>query len=379
MTVASSNRLWGHPGRELARIESSRVLRSADAYLSEPPKTITSEPESRSPGGLHDYYSEGDYWWPDPAHPSGPYLRRDGQSNPANFVAHRQLLIRFSIHVPALTAAWILTGKDRYAEHAIAHLHAWLVDPRTKMNPNLEFAQAIHGIATGRSIGIIDTVHLAEVARAAWILKRKGRIGEIGIEAWFTEYLQWLTSSERGQAERGEKNNHGSCWLLQAAAFASCIGDMTIVEHCRQRFREVAIPGQIAQDGSFPLELARTKPYSYSLFNLDALCMIAQILSNGSGNHDKSNLWNFRLPDGRGLEAACRFMFPYIQDKRSWPFPHDVEYFDDLPVRQPGLLFAGLAYRQQSYLQLWERLDGEPVVAEVIRNHPIRQPLLWLH
>jgi len=72
-------------------------------------------------------------------------------------------------------------------------------------------------------------------------------------------------------------------------------------------------------------------------------------------------------------------MFPYIQDKRSWPFPHDVEYFDDLPVRQPGLLFAGLAYRQQSYLQLWERLDGEPVVAEVIRNHPIRQPLLWLH
>lgn len=50
----------------------------------------------------------------------------------------------------------------------------------------------------------------------------------------------------------------------------------------------------------------------------------------------------------------------------------------DLPVRQPSLLFAGLAYRKPEYLSLWERLEPDPAVPEIIRNHPIRQPVLWM-
>jgi len=367
---------WDDPYAAVAHIERRWVLPAAEAYLQEKPQTITSVRASRSAGGLHDYFSEGDYWWPNPKDPSGPYIRRDGESNPANFVVHRDLLIRLSVRMPALTTAWRLTGRRQFADHAMEHLHAWFVDPTTRMNPNLEYAQAIHGVDTGRSIGIIDTVHLVEVAQAAQVLAREQAIDaavEAGTKHWFREYLAWLTTSDRGQQERDAKNNHGSCWLLQAAQFATCTGRQDVREDCRDRFRRTLVPGQIAANGSFPLELARTKPYSYSLFDLDILGMNARVLSDAH-----NNLWTWRSPEGRGLEAAFHFMVPYMANKGAWPYRHDVEYFNDLPVRQPSLLFAGLAYQQPSYLSLWQRLDPQPNVPEVIRNHPVRQPLLWM-
>jgi hypothetical protein len=38
------------------------------------------------------------------------------------------------------------------------------------MNPHLRYAQAIQGRVTGRGVGIIDTLHLVEVARAIEVL-----------------------------------------------------------------------------------------------------------------------------------------------------------------------------------------------------------------
>ncbi|HTV03763.1 MAG TPA: alginate lyase family protein [Acidobacteriaceae bacterium] len=376
--LAAASRLgpWNHPYAELSHVERARVLSAAQEYLHQQPRTITSVPAPRSAGGLHDYYSEGDYWWPNPANPSGPYIRRDGESNPANFIAHRELLIRLSIQMPALTAAWLLTQRRDYADHAIAHLRAWFVNPATRMNPNLEYAQAIQGINTGRSIGIIDTVHLVEVAQAAIVLNRFGMLtgpAQEGTRAWFTSYLKWLTTSQRGHQERDKRNNHGSCWLLQASGFATYTGNYQVREQCRTRLTTILFPNQIAADGSFPLELARTKPYSYSLFNLDILGMSAHILTTPA-----DNLWTFTLPGGRGLQACFRFMAPYIRNKKSWPFRHDVQYFNDLPVRQPSLLFAGFAYQQPGYLALWQSLNPDPTVPEIIRNHPIRQPLVWI-
>ena len=141
----------------------------------------------------------------------------------------------------------------------------------------------------------------------------------------------------------------------------------------RDRLKSTLLPTQLASDGSFPLELARTKPYGYSLFNLDVFGMLAQVLSTAS-----ENFFEYKLPDGRGLERCFRFMAPFIANRDSWPYRHDVQYFADLPVRQPSLLFAGLAYRREEYLALWKHLGPDPTVPEVIRNHPVRQPLLWL-
>jgi hypothetical protein len=360
---------------DVAQLDRARVLEAAKADLAQAPLTITAFPAPRSSGGLHDFFSEGDYWWPDPAHPGGPYIQRDGMSNPDNFVEHRRVLLRFSVQVPALVAAWKLTGDKRYAEHAAAHLRAWFIDPRTRLNPNLQYAQAIFGRSTGRGIGIIDTLHLVEVARAIEVLETGDTLSKperAQIAQWFTDYLQWLTHSKNGQDERDAKNNHGTCWLLQVAAFAHLTGDETLLAYARERFKTVLLPTQLAGDGSLPLELKRTKPYGYALFDLEALASLCEVLSTPA-----DNLWTYATPDGRGMGKATAWMFPYMRNKASWPLKPDVMYDKEWPMRQASLLFAGRALHRPEYLALWQTLPADSSVEEVVRNFFIRQPVLW--
>jgi hypothetical protein len=361
--------------RLVARTDRERILRAAREYVDQKPVTITAFPTDRSAGGLHDYSSQADYFWPNPKDPSGPYVNRDGQSNPDNFDGHRKAMIALAKQMPALTAAWILSGERRYAERACDHLTAWFVNPETRMNPNLQYAQAVKGVSTGRSFGIIDTLHLVEVARAASLVAAEGMKASdrAAMLDWFARYLDWLSTSELGKAERDTKNNHAICWALQAAEFARLVGHEGARREVYRRYREILLPDQEAMDGSFPKELARTKPYSYSIFNFDVMAGLCQSLMGLVPDAPR-----FALGDGRGLGKAAEYIYPYIEDKSAWKWAKDVEHFDALPVRSPGLLFAGLALKDQRYLELWKRLNPDPTDKEIVRNYPIRQPLLWV-
>ena len=242
-------------GLDLKQLEHERVLKSAAGFLNNEPITVTAAVCPRSAGGPHDFYSEGDYWWPNPNDPEGPYIQRDGMTNPENFVEHRHAMIRFSIHVGTLTCAYKLTGESKFSDAAIKHLRAWFVDDSTKMNPNLQYAQAIKGITKGRGIGIIDTVHLVEVARSAQILEQAGILKGTdlaGVKKWFADYLHWLITHANGLDEMKAKNNHGTCFVMQEAAFAAFTGDQERLAECRKRFKEILLPKQMAADGSFP-------------------------------------------------------------------------------------------------------------------------------
>jgi hypothetical protein len=363
-------------GFDIKQIERERMLKAADEHVADAPITITASHSPRSAGGQHDFFSEGDYWWPDPMNPDGPYIQRDGMTNPDNFVEHRHAMIRFSIDVASLTSAYRLTGEQKYADAAIKQLRAWFVDDATRMNPNLQYAQAIKGRFTGRGIGIIDTVHLIEVARSAQILEKAGQLkGDdlAAVKKWFADYLEWMTTSKNGQEEMNAANNHGTCWYMQAAAFASLTGDEPKLAEYRRHYKEVLLPKQMAADGSFPQELRRTKPYGYSLFNADAMATLCHILSTPG-----DNLWEFSTGDGRNMRKGIEYIFPYIQDKSTWPHKHDVMFWEFWPVRSPILLFGGLGYHEPKYLDLWKTLDANPTNEEVIRNLPIRHPVLWV-
>lgn len=383
---SNTGEAFTHTAAWVAGVDHARVLAAAEQYVLRPIQTITSFPSSRSPGGLHDFFSEADYFWPNPKDPNGPYKERDGQSNPTNFLDHRKAMMRLSIEMPALTAAWLLLHRDRsqhepaarYAQHAGDHLRAWFVNAATRMTPNLEFAQGVrNGGPTGRSYGIIDTLHLVEVARAASLLMPAvfSKAEQQAVQTWFRDYLHWLKSSEKGMKERDSTNNHAVCWALQAAEFARLTGDDATREEVRTQFRTVLLPMQMGANGGFPRELARTKPYGYSIFNFDVMAGLCQSLEDGKAADD---LFRFTLDDGRGICKAASFLYPYLEDKSRWPYAHDVEHFDSWPVRSPGLLFCGVRCRRPEYLALWRRLNPDPTDAEIIRNFPIRQPVLWV-
>ncbi len=359
----------------LEKLETDFILKSAGKLLNELPQTVTTAKCERSAGGVNDYYSEGDYWWPDPKNPEGPYIQRDGESNPGNFVAHREAVFRLSDIVGTLTSAYLLTNDPKYVLAVETHLSAWFIFPGTRMNPDMLYSQAIKGRFTGRSIGLIDAIHFIEVARSVKILHDSKVINDqvyVGVKLWFGQFLDWMFTHPYGVEEMNAKNNHGTCWVMMAAAFADLTDDSAKLEFCRARFKEVLLPRQMALDGSFPLEIKRTKPYGYSLFNLDAMSAICKILSTST-----DDLWHFTMSDGRNMVKAIEFMVPFVADKTAWPFPKDIMYWDEWPVRQPFLLFGAQAFYEQKYLKLYLSLKRDLSVYEVIRNVPIRHPLLW--
>ncbi|MEO0340031.1 MAG: alginate lyase family protein, partial [Bacteroidota bacterium] len=158
--------------------DKETIIQQAEQYLNQPPVPVTNFRAERSEGGPNDFYSEGDYWWPSPEDPDGPYIRRDGQSNPDNFNAHREAMWDLSRWVAALVAAYKVTQEEAYADQALLHLSAWFINQDTRMNPSLLYAQAIKGRVTGRGIGIIDTIHLIEVAQSIRVLHQMGYLSE---------------------------------------------------------------------------------------------------------------------------------------------------------------------------------------------------------
>lgn len=347
---------------------------TADAYLSKSPIAITSTVSSRSAGGPHDFYSEGDYWWPDPENPNGAYIRRDGKTNPDNFVAHRHAMVDLSKAVSALVAAYKDTGDRKYATKAMQYLRTWFLDPQTSMTPHLLYAQAISGKVTGRGIGIIDTIHLIEVAKAIEVLRHLGYLaGEelVGLTGWFDQYLTWMTTHEYGLDEQMHGNNHSTWYAAQVAAFAALTGRETEMELARQRFKAL-LPAQMNEEGGFIDELKRTKPYIYELFHLEGYAILAEIASSPT-----DNLWAY-TENGRSLKKGWDFMLPYLEDKASWPYPPDVQNFDEVPLQTVGLLLAARAYDSKRMMKVWSSLSPEQNSPEIERNFPVRRTGLWV-
>jgi hypothetical protein len=238
------------------------------------------------------------------------------------------------------------------------------------------YGQAIRGKNTGRGIGIIDTIHLMEVAQGIIVMENAKCFDKALLEAiqsWFRQYLQWLLTHKYGNDEMNTKNNHSTCWAMQVASFARLTGDEKILDLCRKRYEEILLPGQMAADGSFPLELARTKPYGYSIFDLDAMSMLCLILTD-----EKHNMFDFQTSDGKSLKKGIEYLYPFVADKGKWTFSHDVLYWDQWPVAQPFLLVGAYEFGNREWFETWKRLEHYPTVSEVIRNLPVRNPIIWM-
>ena len=357
---------------EIIALEKDDVINKANGLLKKEPVTVTASSCPRSAGGKHDYYSEGPYWWPDPKNPDGPYIRKDGLKNPQLFSSHESALQKMATTVSTLTSAYLLTGEEKYARAVLPHLMAWFVDTTTMMNPNLLYAQALLGINNGRGAGVLDGATLIDVARCVQILERSKFVNPEDISKfkhWFRKLMDWITTHPNGIHEMNAKNNHGSWWNAQVAAYASLVGDNKMLQLCREHYKNILIPNQMASNGSFPLELARTRPFSYSLFNLDALSTLAIIAS------DKDNdLWNFELADGRGLKKALKFILPFVKNPQEWPYGKDVSLWENQPGPRPFMFYAALAFGDKAWLEIWKAQSAK----QSSKSKSAQNRILWL-
>jgi hypothetical protein len=161
--------------------------------------------------------------------------------------------------------------------------------------------------------------------------------------------------------------------LLTAPAGDAPRSESSALDELRHRFRTITLRAQVAADGSFPHELPSSAPYRDSLFNLDMMAAICQLLSTRF-----ESLWDYQLDDGPGMRSAIAYHFPFIADRARWPFRADATHFDQLPARRASLLFCARAYQRPEYAALWKTLPPDPAAPDILRTLPLHQPLLWV-
>src|SRR6185295_10951001 len=137
LTYAAPERL----AQTVAAIDRARILKRADEALKLTPPAVTDQRATNSAGGPHDFFSQKDYYWPNPTNQNGlPYVNRDGESNPGIFSHHRLAMRNMKDAVAALAAAYALNGDDRYVRKAAELIRVFFLDERTRMNPNMEYS-----------------------------------------------------------------------------------------------------------------------------------------------------------------------------------------------------------------------------------------------
>jgi len=322
------------------------LLAAAERAMVMTPLSVMQKHMMPPSGNKHDYMSYAPYYWPDPTKPGGlPYINRDGEMNPASRVDHDGLRIQATTDaVEALSLAHYFSGDSKYSVRAGELLRTFFLDSATRMNPNLEYGQAIPGVTVGRGIGLVDTRILPQLVDAVSLLRGAPGWSEADNAAfteWCRQFLTWMRQSKNGNDEHKAANNHGTWYDAQVVALALFTGDTALarkvlIDDTRRRIGE-----HIQPDGSQPRELARTRPIHYTVFNLDPYTQLAEMAPRVG-----VDLWNYEAPSGGSLRRALAFVAPYTDTAVKWSKPDIVPVtFDDFmrPLVRGYAQFADVA------------------------------------
>lgn len=348
----------------VAEFDRHTILAEAGSALARGPVSLinVAAPASKDP---HIFYSEQS---------RSAHLHDDPQEadEAVPYLQHADTLILMNCALSSLVAAWRLTGEERYFNAALAQARVWFLDEKTYMKPTLEFAGVKRGVDDDRNNGVVQTVALANSARALAFLCAAPAMAQAEaarLRAWFGDLLTWFTDSAKGNIARQTKTLEAICWTMQAAEFARFTRNDATTKVCNHLFRE-GLLRQMSFDGFFPLALQDENPYATSMFTLECMASACESLSTPF-----ESLWKYTLPDGRGMHSAVAWAAPYLRERGKWPYIADRHHFNDEPVRQNSLLFAGRAYDLSEYTDLWKTL--RPDAPALQRTHPISQPALW--
>ena len=331
------------------------VLSKADKILKEGKLYSVMNKKQMPPSGdKHDYMSTGPYWWPDPTKPDGlPYIRKDGLRNPTYYdISDTQELDKVEDDSEVLALAYYFTKEDKYAKFASKLIQTWFLDEATRQNPNLNFGQVIPGINDGRGIGIIETRAMFRVIDAAILLQESNQWSKDNhraLQKWFSDYLNWLTTSPIGKDEADEHNNHGTHYSVQVIDYALFTGQNEIVASEIEIFKN-RIESQTKVDGSQPFELARTKSWDYVNMNLDGYFLVAQLAENSA-----VNLWQYETKEGKTIKKCLDWMSPYLKNEKKWSYEQikTIGYGETIRI----LKIASQKYSDPAYDALAKAVD----------------------
>jgi hypothetical protein len=332
------------------------LKKQADGLLNMNPLSVMDKASTPVSGNKHDYMSQAPYFWYDSTKPTGlPYMRKDGVRNPEiNKITDHKFLADLDNAARTLSLAYFFTGEEKYANKAAMLLHHWFFNEATKMNPNLEYAQAVPGVNTGRGIGIIESRSLTGIADAANLLqgsKSWTASDSKQLQQWYSQYLNWMLTSKNGNDEHAAKNNHGTWFSVQAIDFALFTGNEKLAKQLAEESKK-RIESQITNEGKQPLELERTNALGYSTFNLRAWFDLAT-LAEKTG----VDLWHYKNANGASLQTALDWLTPFALGEKNWTYQQISKY--NSTEMYPILLQAAEKFKNDHYITYADEIKGE--------------------
>lgn len=328
------------------------LIKKTDDILNMRPVSVIDKYQIPPSRNKHDYMSQGPYWWPNPNTKNGlPYIRKDGERNPDIYkITDHSYEGKMTSAVFNLSIAYYITKDSIYSNKAAQLLRVWFLNDSSRMNPNLNYAQGIPGICTGRGIGIIELSSINNIIDAIKILETSKEWSvkdDENIRKWFANYLNWLITSKYGNDEFNWKNNHGSWYDVQTASISLFLGKNDLAKKIINRVKLKRIDLQIKPDGKQPLELARTKSWGYSVFNLKALFRLAYL-----GDNVGVDLWDYKSPNGGSIRKAFDYILPFALKMNKWKYQQIQKI--DIGSLYPLLLLAEKKFSKKIYSD-WEK------------------------
>jgi hypothetical protein len=349
-------------GEPQFRVALADLETDANRGLTVAPMSVVDKGVTPPSSDKHDYMSQAPYWWPDPSKPGGkPYIRRDGQRNPAiDKITDRANLERLARTAFSLSLAFYFTGREDYAQHTAQLVRVWFLDSPTRMNPNLNFGQGIPGIADGRPAGIVETRFLPQIMDSVMLLQGSSAwpaADDQGLKNWMRAYLKWLQESSLGRDEATRGNNQETWEEVQVVSLALYTGQADVARAALQR-SQVAISKEFEPDGRQPRELARTRSWDYSIFNLIAYLHVAEL-----GGRVGVDLWNYRTPDGRSLRQGVDYLIPFATGEKRWPHKQITPFRPS--ELHPVLRLAAVGWKNPTYRALAQQIGGATAMLEL--------------
>ena len=330
-TVLQSNKTKLQAKDALLSTAYKKLLKDADKALKEGPFSVMEKKHVPPSGDKHDYMSLAPYHWPDPSKPGGlPYMRKDGQTNPeVKEYKDKEYMPKMCGYIHTLALAYYFSGEEKYAAHASQLLKVWFLNPATRMNSNLNYAQAIKGVNEGRGAGLIDTRHFIKVIDAIGLLngsKDWKTADQKGMQQWFGQFLNWMHTSKNGLSEMKADNNHGTWYDAQRLAMALFIDSVDLAKKIVHN-TTLRLEQQMDNEGKFPKEMERTIALHYNVFDLEAFFLVANMAEKIG-----FDFWNYTTPNGKSLKKGFDFLHPFLTQQKEWtgqqikPFPFEEGY-----------------------------------------------------
>ena len=345
------------------------ILKDADKALRRKRLSVVDKTTMPPSGDKHDYWHPAPYWWPNESTPDGlPYVKRDGQRVPGTemYEPGHEKYDRTRIQwlfddTLSLAFAAYITKDEKYGRRAAENIRTWFIDPETRMNPNLRYAQVRmgHNRNEGYGRGIIELKDFYYFLDAVRILDSEEYLDDSTLDefrSWLDVYVKWLTQNSQGLSECSAENNHGTYYDLQVASIYSFLGYhdefMNTIIRSVDRF-----PQQVTSTGVQLDEMTRTITAHYCCYNLQGWLSIARLYCASGGSWEA-----FEKIRDTGLGKAVKWLLAHVG--REWPYQQIKEFDWDrvIPIAH-----------------FYNKLSGESQGVDLPRDPAVVKAKFWPH